>query len=131
MIGRTLLICASILTALTAPSAAWGQPPEDAFKNHSKKDLYDAGQRYRSKWLDSIDDFDICQARLAGAKKKLGTRTSTAIRALVVPPIEKTGPVSGSSTELVVIIAIGGLALGAVLGGLLMKDSNPSVIVTK
>ncbi len=101
------------------------------FAKTSKRDLYDAGQRYRSKWLDAVDDLDVCRERKAGLKAKLATRTSTAVRKLVVPPSEQTVHPSGISVGTAIAGGIGLVALGIVVGVLAAGKSQPSVVVAK
>ena len=125
---RNPLISVVLCGALCGPSAAWGETPPDVFENYSKRDLYDAGQRYKRKWRDGQDDLAICDLRLKAADRKLATRTSTAVRSMVVPPPEKP---TGASTELVVIVGALALGLGVILGVLVEKSDTPSVVVAK
>lgn len=119
----SVVLCA----ALTAPASA-----ADPWAQTSKRELWDSGRRYRSKWLDALDDRDICLIRHGGCLQKLATRTSTAIQTMVVPPTQKEVPGGGASAELVVIIGLGCLILGGVFGYLLADpDAPPTVIVAK
>lgn len=127
---KTRIITAILSGALCAPTGVWADDPPDPFAGYSKRALYDKGQRYREKLLDARDEIDICSERLAGVRRKLSTRTSTAIRALVVPPIVSPEP-SGSSTELVALIGLGGFGVGILLGAFLAAKSAPSVVIAK
>ncbi len=124
---RNPLIVTALVCALATPSVARAETP-DPFAGRSKQELFDAGRRYRSKLLDCRDAFDVADVRIGGLKRKLVARTSTAIQALVVPPVVES---TGVSTELVVIIGFAAAAVGVVLGVLLKGSGSPTVVVAK
>ena len=126
---KALMVWAVSIGLLCASLTSYSQDPPDPFKKTSKRALWDAGQRYRQKWHDCGDDIAVEERRLEGCRRKLATRTSTAIRKLVVPPAVPSS--EGWSTEMVLLSGLVGLAIGAFLGVILTKRSDPAVVVTK
>ncbi len=126
---KALMVAALTFGLLGAPLSAYPQGPPNPFENTSKRTLWDTGQRYRQKWHDCGDDLQVEGLQLTGCRRKLATRTSTAIRNMVVPPAVPTP--EGWSTEFVLGIGLGCFAIGAILGAILARPSQPSVIVAK
>ena len=120
---RTLLI----LGLVCAPLVASSEEPPETLDNLSKVQLWKGGQRYRSKWLDAVDAGELTTIELGACQKRLQSRTSTAVRALAVPP--EAPPPSGHTTEIVIVVGVAAAAIGVILGAILSKDAGGSVIV--
>lgn len=128
---------AAALTASALTVGPWAsrslraqEGPPSALEGVDVERVYRAGQVYRRRWLDAADDLAVCEERRVGAERKLSTRTSTAIRNLVVPPVpEQDG--SGVSPGTVVAIAFGVAALSALATFLVVSSQadDPVVIV--
>lgn len=139
-------VLATMLSALLcAPLPASAQPVEKVVKDgekppcdpslpgyecFSKAELWQAGVRWRGKFQDAKLETSSVAASLRGCRKKLATRTSTAIRNLVIPPASSS-ETSGHSTTTVVII--GGLFLvaGVLIGAFAASNDQPQTIVVR
>lgn len=128
---------------LSAPLRASAEPPIDVapkgrsstcdsaapgYECFSKHDLWEGAVRWQAKAKDARLERDAAQVRLGACEEKLATRTSTAIRNLVVPPAPQA---EGHSTTVVVLASGLALVAGIVIGALVIARDDPSTVVVR